>query len=78
MRELLAGWIIFQLVLIGIAGATMYNEIVTGTYECNPVRETVSVWGVMVCPLMFFLPDQAIEMGYCETQDNLKINNNLK
>lgn len=68
MRDLFIGWIIIQLILIGSAGAIIYSDIVTDTYECGPGQETMSTWIGAAVPLMFFIPEQTMITEYCNNK----------
>jgi hypothetical protein len=69
----LAGWIIFQLVTIGLFGGIAVNRMATGTYECNKSISVASVDNVllsMVFPLMWFVPP--IDTQYCSNLELAK------
>lgn len=41
MRDFLAGWLIVQLVVIGVAGAFMTRDIANKTYDCGVQKVVV-------------------------------------
>jgi len=71
MKDLFIIWIIFQLVLIGVSGVSMHNEIQNETYDCE-IRETISPWIGAVLPLVFFMGDSLDKEvnNYCENKVN--------
>lgn len=66
MREFLAGWIILQLVVIGVATADITNEMTEGIYECNSTTH-IPLWLGAVFPLAVFADD--ITSEYCAEQN---------
>jgi cellobiose-specific phosphotransferase system component IIC len=63
----IAGWLLFQFIVIGIVSAWQYNQIVKRTYDCS-INETVPEPFGAIFPLVAFVPDSAIYQHYCEGQ----------
>ena len=57
-------WLMFQLVVIGIAGVSIYNEIIDKTYDC-PKGEKISVIYGAIFPLAFFVTEDRYIVEYC-------------
>ena len=55
MKTFLAYWIAIQLLLIGIAGTSVRNSIIDGTYDCDghEIKSNITI----ILPLVFFIPD---------------------
>jgi len=68
--EILAWWIIIQLITIGFARGSINNEVKKKTYICPSEDETYSVWFSILLPLMFFLPEDKEVDEYCKKQNN--------
>lgn len=65
MRNFLIGWIIFQLVVIGIACVDIDNQVNQGTYVCPTKDKKVSIiWGA-VFPLAAFVNEPQSLKDYC-------------
>jgi len=67
MIEVLAGWIIIQLIVIGIVGVDKENKIINGTYQCTREGKT-PVWFGAIFPLICFVPESSEEKEYCENK----------
>lgn len=66
IRDILSFWIICQLIIIGLSGAGIRNEMIDGTYKCKEIQEeTKSVLVPALLPLVFFVEDQ-YESDYCK------------
>lgn len=68
MKELFIIWIIIQLLVIGIGSASMHNQMVDGTYECNNYSEKAPVVFGAMLPLAAFVPN--FDNGYCMMEGN--------
>jgi len=66
MEKFLCGWIIFQLLLIGIAGVQIQNEIKDGIYGCKISKEHIPIWIGMVFPLVIFVPENTYIKEFCK------------
>ena len=75
MKGFLSAWIVFQLIIIGIAGATIINQVGNNTYDCSKKvieASSVNYLTSMVFPLMFFTSGdlENYTQEYCD--DKLK------
>jgi hypothetical protein len=62
-------WIIFQLLMIGFAGASIENKITKNIYECPKKDFTFSrAWGLLL-PLTMFVPEQKSWNDYCDLKN---------
>ena len=68
MKELLAIWIFWQLITIGLTGARIHNKVVDKTYQCLGSDEKVSVISSVVLPLAWFVSEPEQVKKYCENQ----------
>lgn len=63
MKELLAYWIIVQLVIYGLVGVDMTNRLNDGTYECITDHERISFWWGVAIPLTAWLGENSPELN---------------
>lgn len=68
MKNLLASWLIIQLVLIGVLANSTLQRINDGTYECNPKPEKPS-FALLAIPLVLFVPEMKEVELYCKEKD---------
>jgi len=66
MKDFLATWIVFQLVIIGVASVQIENQIMDNSYSCK--REKVPGWVGAVLPLSVFVPEMLEVSKYCDKQ----------
>lgn len=68
MKELLAGWIVFQLIIIGIASINQHNQVASFNYDCKLITapNEVPAWYGVVVPLAAFVPTPQTVIEYCE------------
>lgn len=61
MKDILIGWIIFQLIIIGLSSTHALNQIKTNKYPCEIT--IVPVWLGAIFPLTYFAtePQEFIE-----------------
>lgn len=57
MRDFLATWIVIQLVILGVIGVKIDNEIKNKTFDCNTPWKQTPVWVGAVFPLREFVSD---------------------
>jgi len=69
MREFLAGWIIFQLIIISIVYWEVVYKIKNNTYICNEVTYDYVDYVIIsiTFPLLIFVNDWEINK-YCENK----------
>lgn len=65
MKTLLASWIIYQLLVIGMASVSAHNKIIDKTYVCNERTQKISVIYGAVFPLALFVPENSEMKSYC-------------
>lgn len=65
MKEIFIGWIMFQLIMIGIAGVSIHNEQIEGTYKC-PAGKKISVIYGAIFPLALFAIEDRNTIEYCK------------
>lgn len=64
MKEILATWVVYQLIVIGISGVIFLDQLHNGTYKCDPDYSKAS-WLVATVPLAWFLQDSNYEDKFC-------------
>ena len=66
MKDFFIGWIIIQLVVIGMAGIVVHNGILDGTYVCEfDQKKQAPVWVGVAFPLANFIPESGMVKKYC-------------
>ena len=68
LTNIFIAWIAFQLIIIGIAGISIHNDVINKTYKC-PTGE-FSIWIGVAVPLVMFAPDIKEARQYCEIINN--------
>jgi hypothetical protein len=64
MIKFFIGWITLQLVLIGIAGVSINNEIIDKTYVCKGNEKVSVIYGALL-PLTTMIPNTKQINDYC-------------
>jgi len=64
MKTIIISWFMFQLIIIGITGANIENQVALKTYKC-PNNETVPVMFGALFPLAVFVPENSSVARYC-------------
>lgn len=64
MKDLVVVWLVWQLMVIGLAGVSMHNKVVNKTYECAATEE-VPMWMGVAVPLVAFAPAPQEVIDYC-------------
>ena len=73
MEKLFITWITFQLIIIGVVGVKIHNEMENNTYVCPLETNIFPLLLGAIFPLLFFVVDnQDLETDeYCLLQDTL-------
>lgn len=64
IKDIFVIWIIIQLIIIGIAGVSVKNEIVNQTYDCE--RVILPMWVGICFPLVLFVSNDLGVKEYCK------------
>ena len=69
MKNFLATWIVFQLIVIGWAGVSVNNDMARGTLSCEP--KDLGFKGYLagtMFPLVFFITETNDHTEYCKNK----------
>jgi len=70
MRDLLALWIIFQLVVLGFVAGTAVNQMEAGVYDCGERKsELDNRVGFVLLPLILFVDVDLKAEEYCQAKE---------
>ena len=64
MKTFLATWIVIQLVVIGFAGRSIWNEVADKTYDCNQTMTHAPII-IVDFPLVYFVQPFDFVEEYC-------------
>jgi len=68
MKKIILYWIAIQMILIGIIGTTMFNQVREKTFSnCTSKGDMPYIIGVTF-PLIFFVPDHQEMIDYCNSK----------
>jgi hypothetical protein len=66
MKEFLANWVIFQLIVIGLAYGLILTGIEAKTLKCNQkINSSKLIFTSAILPLAAFVPEPTIYINYC-------------
>ena len=65
MKLFFIGWIVFQLIVIGIANVSIHNDIVNKVYKCPAKTQTISIVYGVIFPLALFTTEDREIIEYC-------------
>ncbi len=71
MKNFLTIWIIIQLLIIGLAGGIVINQIAINTYDCSNKKIEFSYGNIFISlfvPIIYFTSDELTEYveDYCK------------
>ena len=70
MKNFLCGWIIFQLIVIGLTHATLLNKIEDKTLNCSAkTTKFERIFSSVVSPLVYFMQPPEYVDKYCKSQN---------
>lgn len=69
MKNLLIIWVIFQLIIIGVASVSIHNKVFFKTYECGATQEVPLYIGILM-PLNAFTANPQVAIDYCVNKQN--------
>lgn len=63
-------WVIFQLIVIGLVGATDEHDVIEKTYDCSLGHYPKFEYqiGGIIFPLVMFVPRDSLIEDYCKIQ----------